>query len=65
MDAVWERIFQSIEAQARTYQAMADVIESAIANGELKAGDRLPTQRDVARRLGVAIGTVTRAYSEI
>jgi len=32
--------------------------------GHLKPGDRLPTHRDLAYRLGVTVGTVTRAYAE-
>jgi DNA-binding transcriptional MocR family regulator len=32
--------------------------------GQLKPGDRLPTHRDLAYRLGVTVGTVTRAYAE-
>ena len=32
--------------------------------GALKPGDRLPPQRDLAFRLGVTTGTVTRAYAE-
>ena len=35
-----------------------------IAGGRLKAGDRLPTHRDLAWRLGVTVGTVSRAYAE-
>lgn len=35
-----------------------------IAGGVLHPGDRLPTHRDLARRLGVNVGTVTRAYGE-
>ena len=34
------------------------------AYGELKPGERLPTHRDLAYRLGVTVGTVTRAYAE-
>lgn len=65
MNVVCDRIFSSIKVPVRTYQMVADAIEQAIASGELKSGDRLPTQRDVAKNLGVAIGTVTRAYSEV
>jgi len=39
-------------------------ISNDIANGRLKDNDKLPTQRDLADRLGVAIGTITRAYAE-
>ncbi len=46
------------------YQALADAIAAEIAAGRLRPGDRLPTQRDIAERLGVTISTVTRAIGE-
>lgn len=47
------------------YRAIADALADAIADGSLAAGDRLPTQRDLAWQLGVTVGTVSRAYAEI
>lgn len=44
------------------YQALADAIAQAISKGELAPGDRLPPQRDLADKLGVNLGTVSRAY---
>jgi len=46
------------------YLAIADEMAAAIAAGRLKPGRRLPTHRELARRLDVTIGTVTRAYAE-
>jgi DNA-binding transcriptional MocR family regulator len=46
------------------YLAVADAIRDDLAAGALKTGDRLPTHRDLAYRLGVTTGTVTRAYAE-
>lgn len=46
------------------YLAIADSLAAAVADGTLPAGTRLPTHRDLAVRLGVTIGTVTRAYAE-
>jgi DNA-binding transcriptional MocR family regulator len=46
------------------YVAIADLLANDIAAGRLKAGDRLPTHRDLAWKLGVTVGTVTRAYAE-
>ncbi len=46
------------------YQAIAGALGEDIAAGRLPVGQRLPTHRDLARRLGVTIGTVTRAYAE-
>jgi DNA-binding transcriptional MocR family regulator len=45
------------------YAALAQALEAAIRDGRLHPGDRLPPQRDVARRLGVDLTTVTRAYT--
>ncbi len=44
------------------FRRLADAIHAAIADGQLARGERLPAQRDLAYRLGVSIGTVTRAY---
>jgi DNA-binding transcriptional MocR family regulator len=46
------------------YQAIADAISREIEAGRLKPGGRLPTQRVLARQLGVTLTTVTRAYGE-
>ncbi|MFA5122147.1 PLP-dependent aminotransferase family protein [Zavarzinia sp.] len=46
------------------YLAIADSLAAAVAGGILPPGTRLPTHRDLAIRLGVTIGTVTRAYAE-
>ncbi len=46
------------------YMAIADQLASDISAGRLKPGTRLPTHRELAARLGVTIGTVTRAYAE-
>ena len=46
------------------YQAIADSIGREIESGRLKPGSRLPTQRVLARQLGVTLTTVTRAYVE-
>jgi len=45
------------------YQALFDALERDIEAGLLSPGTRLPTQRDLAQLLGVAIGTVGRAYA--
>src|SRR3546814_8209751 len=47
---------------APRYRAIAEAISDAIASGELPSGTRLPPQRELAWRLGVTVGTVTRAY---
>src|SRR3954471_1663421 len=46
------------------YREIAGALAQAIQRGELRAGDRLPTHRELATRLGVALATVSRAYAE-
>lgn len=46
------------------YATIADALARDIATGRLPDGERLPTHRELADMLGVAIGTVTRAYAE-
>ena len=45
------------------YRAIADAIGAAICGGDLNAGDRLPPQRELAWKLGVTVGTVSRGYT--
>lgn len=47
------------------YQQLVDIIESAIKKGELPYGEKLPTVQDMIDQLGVARGTVKRAYDEL
>ncbi|WP_208987393.1 aminotransferase-like domain-containing protein [Roseibium marinum] len=51
-------------AQGPIYLAIADALEADIGTGALARGDRLPPQRELAYRLGVTLGTITRAYGE-
>lgn len=44
------------------YLELAEKIAAAIRSGELKPGAQLPTQRVMADRLGITVGTVGRAY---
>ena len=44
---------------------LADAVAAEIASGALKAGDRLPPQRDLAQQVGVDLTTVTRAFAEL
>lgn len=47
------------------YEQIRTQVASLIATGALPAGSRLPTVRDLATDLGVAVGTVARAYREL
>ena len=46
------------------YMAIADVIQMDVKSGRLVQGDRLPPQRDLAKRLAVDFTTVARGYVE-
>ncbi|MGX5668336.1 aminotransferase-like domain-containing protein [Rhizobium daejeonense] len=46
------------------YMAIADVIEMDLRSGHLVVGDRLPPQRELARRLEIDFTTVARGYLE-
>jgi DNA-binding transcriptional MocR family regulator len=46
------------------FQQILAALERSISDGELEPGARLPPQRLLARRLGVSVGTITRAYEE-
>jgi DNA-binding transcriptional regulator YhcF (GntR family) len=63
-DAVW---YLELDASSGTpiYEQIVGKIEEAVATGRLVAGERLPSVRDLASELGVAPGTVARAYSEL
>jgi DNA-binding transcriptional MocR family regulator len=46
------------------YLAIADAIAQDVDSGTLPVGTRLPPQRNLAWKLGVTLGTVTRGYKE-
>ncbi len=46
------------------YKMIADAIEEDIVKERISPGFQLPPHRELADRLGVTVGTVTRAYSE-
>lgn len=47
------------------YQQLVDGIRTAIKNGTLSAGQQLPTVQEVTEKLGIARGTIKRAYDEL
>src|SRR5260221_9259749 len=46
------------------YLAIVEALAGDVANGVLGPGSRMPTHRDLADRLGMTVGTVSRAYAE-
>lgn len=47
------------------YAQIVEQIEGLVKKGILSPGDRLPPERDLARQLAVARGTVKKAYDEL
>ncbi len=47
------------------YEQIVGQLKEAAATGRLRAGERLPPLRELADRLGIAPGTVARAYREL
>lgn len=50
---------------APAYRQLADAIRSAIVDGRIGLGDRLPAERTLAAALGVGRNTVTAAYDRL
>ena len=47
------------------YRQLSEALRSCISIGRLKAGDPLPSSRDLSRMLGVGRNTIIRAYEEL
>ena len=47
------------------YEQICSQIKAGIMNGELKAGDALPSMRNLALQLKISIITTKRAYEEL
>jgi GntR family transcriptional regulator len=64
---VSERALVAVDLTAPTppYEQIRAQVAGHVATGGLRAGDRLPTVRALAADLGVANGTVARAYREL
>lgn len=52
-------------SDAPVYKELADAITAAAVRGEIADGERLPAVRQLASELGIAAGTVKRAYEEL
>lgn len=46
------------------YLAIVEMLEADISAGRIKPGARLLPQRDMALRLGLSVGTISKAYAE-
>lgn len=54
-----------VDSELFLYQEIAEALRRQIAGGELAAGERLPSVRDMARRWECNPGTVGRAYNTL
>lgn len=52
-------------APAPVYEQIAGQVVAAVRRGDLVGGDRLPTVRQLAGDLGVAVNTVAKAYKQL
>jgi DNA-binding transcriptional MocR family regulator len=52
-------------AEAPLYERLAHDLGASIAKGQLRAGDRLPSVRRLARERSVSVATVLQAYFEL
>lgn len=53
-----------LRASTAKHRQIVEALSAAIAQGELRPGDQLPPQRELAWRLKVNLSTVTKAYDE-
>ncbi len=63
MDA--RRLFVDDASPLPVYAQLSEQMLGALARGEMAAGERLPSVRDVAAALEVNPNTVNRAYAEL
>ena len=62
MNDLW-KINQTLDIPI--YQQLVDKIRAAVKAGTLATGTQLPTVQELSERLGVARGTIKRAYDEL
>jgi GntR family transcriptional regulator len=54
-----------LDSPVPVYEQIRAQVAALVSLGALNPGDRLPSARDLARDLGIAVGTVQRAYREL
>jgi len=47
------------------YRQIIDQIKALVHSGEIQVGDKIPPERELAEKLGLARGTVKKAYEEL
>ncbi|MFT8719943.1 PLP-dependent aminotransferase family protein [Acetobacter sp.] len=61
LQSLWEPYLT--EGNASPAERLAEAVGNDILCGKLKVDERLPAHRDLAWRLGIGVGSVTRAYA--
>ncbi|WP_432798672.1 LacI family DNA-binding transcriptional regulator [Poriferisphaera sp. WC338] len=65
MEEVVEQAGSQIGKQPPLFTKIAEELRQKIRDGEVAEGERLPTERDLARRMGVSAVTVQKAVKEL
>ena len=61
-----DQIYQiNPELDIPIYRQLMDSIRAAVKRGVLRSGQQLPTVQEVSADLGIAVGTIKRAYDEL
>jgi len=60
-----EKMKLKYDASKPIYEQIIDKIKKMIVRGELKPGDKLPSQREMAKKVEVNPNTIQRAYREM
>ncbi len=60
-----QRLPRTAPVKRRTFEDICDGIRERIANGTLKAGDKLPAEREMAEQLGVGRNAVREAFRSL
>ncbi len=55
----------NINSSISVYIQIENLVQFAIASGELKAGDQLPSVKELGKTLGINFNTVAKAYRDL
>ncbi len=61
---MWALIFKPIKTK-KIYEEVVDQLKMMLTAGELKPGDKLPSERDMAESLGVSRASVREALTTL
>ncbi|MEZ0164976.1 GntR family transcriptional regulator [Kineococcus sp. LSe6-4] len=59
------RVLVDTASAVPAYEQLREQVTTLVTTGALREGDRLPAARALAADLGLAVGTVQRAYREL